>query len=265
MRAAALLVVAVGFAGCSRTPNAADRTLAVPSPHLPAPSASFRPASSAAGAVPTPSAIGETPQPNEPLTANAARELLELRKAAKACPTLDGSAACGEAATLAYAFGLAHCGPAGIERDYTYAWASKAKFAGATLRRDTEGQEWYVGAEHATMLARLDEVLYSEGDWTTVELHLTFEAAYFDATEVSRVTKLKAELEKTHMPLALGFFYRGVFRGAFDYYGSLKPNDGGMLHGNRKGALEHPLCKQRERRELPSDLRYLEGQWAPLY
>ncbi len=263
MRAASLLVV-LGLAASCKPPSAAERAHASAAPQDVTLRPSPRPSPSL-GVAAAPSASGEASSAHEALTADAVRELRELRKAAADCPT-DASAPCEEAARLAYAFGLAHCGPSGIDRDYTFAWSSKATFAGAKLRRDSEGLEWYVGAEHSSMLARVDEFLYTEGDWTSVELHVTFEAAYLDATEVSRVSKLKAELDKSHMPLALGFFYRGTFRGAFDYYGSLTPNEGGMVHGNRKAALEHPLCKQREHRELPADLRRFVGQWSsPLY
>jgi hypothetical protein len=200
-----------------------------------------------------------------PLTANATRELLELRKVAASCPIYTGSGVCHEAAELAFAFGLAHCGASGIDGDYTYAWASHARFSGASHLRDSEDVEWYVGSEPSVKLARIDEFLYTESDWTSVELRITFDSTYLDAAEVARVTKVKAEVDKTHVPLALGFFYRGAFRGAFDYYGPLKPNETGMLHGNRKSAILHPLCKQPERRELPAELRHLAGQWAPLY
>jgi len=263
MRAASLVVV-LGLAASCKPPSAAERAHASAAPQDVTLSTPSRPLSPSLGVAAAPSASGEAPSPHEALTADAARELLELRKAAAGCPS-DPSAPCEEAARLAYAFGLAHCGPSGIERDYTFAWSSKGKFAGATLRRDSEGGEWYVGAERGSMLARVDEFLYTEGEWTSVELHVTFEAAYLDATEVSRLTKLSAELDRSHMPLALGFFYRGTFRGAFDYYGPLKPNGRGMLHGNRKSALEHPLCKERERRELPAEFGRFVGHWSPLY
>jgi hypothetical protein len=256
LRAASLFVV-LGLAASCKPPSAAELAHGSPAPQ----DVTLRPSPRPSPSLGVAAAPSEAPS-HEALTADAARELRELRKAAAGCPN---DAPCEEAARLSYAFGLAHCGPSGIDRDYTFAWSSKATFAGAKLRRDSEGLEWYVGTEHSSMLARVDEFLYTEGDWTSVELRVAFEAAYFDATEVSRVSKLKAEIDKSHMPLALGFFYRGTFRGAFDYYGSLTPNEGGMVHGNRKAALEHPLCKERERRELPADLRRFVGQWSPLY
>ena len=138
---------------------------------------------------------------------------------------------------------------------------------GATVFTDGDGAKWYVEAARSPKLARVDERLWSESGWITVEPHLRFETDYPTAAEAKRLEALDAEISKKTRAegIVRAVFYGDTFVGAFPSYAKLKPQkDGGMLYGFGITPKKQPLCRTPEARVLPADLAAFAGEWARL-
>lgn len=262
--------VLVVLAACSRGREAAPaQASSRPAPataaaSAPAPASAQASASAPVQAASAPaSAAVATTAPG----AEASRELDEIRRAAVTCARDPAARVCEDAKALARAYPLMHCGSDGVDPAYTFAWAARAPLPGATLFTDGDGTKWYVEAARSPKLARVDERLWSESGWITVEPNLRFETDYPSAAEATRLSALDAQIKKKTMGegIVRAVFYGDAFVGAFPFYAALKPQkDGGMLYGFGIEPKAHPLCRAPEARVLPAELVPFAGEWSRL-
>jgi hypothetical protein len=150
---------------------------------------------------------------------------------------------------------------------YTFAWAAREPLPDAVVFTDARGARWYVEAARSPRLARVDERLWSEGGWISVEPNLRFERAYPTESDAERLVALDARIKKKTSAegIVRAVFHEGVFLGAYPTYHSFTPDeDGGMLYGFGIDPPEHPLCRAPLARVLPPDLVPFAGTWSRL-
>lgn len=161
-----------------------------------------------------------------------------------------------------------HCGREGIDEAYEFAWAAREPLPRSTPFTDEFGQTWYVEPERSPKLARVDERIWSEADWLSVEPHLRFESVYPSPADERRLTALDAQLSKNtgSEGIVRAVFYEGKFIGAYPFYRSFKSRDEAwMLYGFLTTPKAHPLCKAPEARTLPPELEDFAGTWSRLH
>lgn len=221
------------------------------------------PASAFPADAPPPPAPASSPA----LPEEAQNELDAIRAAAKVCAANEKAPECEGGRALAREYPLMHCGPSGVDPAYTFAWASAEPLPGATAFKDEDGRTWYVEPARSPKLARVDERIWSEADWQTVEPNLRFVTAYPTEAEAKRLAILDEQITKKTRAegIVRAVFYGNEFVGAYPFYAALKPSvDGGMLYGFYIYKKAHPLCKTPEPRVLSDDLAEFAGTWARL-
>lgn len=262
------LLFLVALASCARPREEPTSRVWLP------PDAAVAPVSTA-GAAPSVTSRSDASPPDAttallsttPPDAEALAELEKIRRAANVCGRKPSDPTCEDARALARSYGLMHCGSDGVDPAYTFAWAAREPLPGATVQTDRDGTKWYVEAARSPRLARVDERLWSEGGWITVEPHLRFETDYPSAEEAKRLLALDAQIKKKTMAegIVRAVFYEGSFVGAFPFYAALKPQkDGGMLYGFGNAPKAPTLCKSRQARVLSEDLATFAGTWSRL-
>jgi hypothetical protein len=250
------------LAACSRAREEVPAHAAAPPSVTPSAASSFA-RLAPASAAPSASAVPTTTPPD----AEALRELDEIRRAAATCAATPSAPVCEGARELARAYPLMHCASDGIDQAYTFAWAAREPLPDATVFTDGDGAKWYVETARSPKLAHVDERLWSEGGWITVEPRLRFETDYPTAAEATRLATLDAQIKKKTKAegIVRAVFHGDSFVGAFPSYAPLKPQkDGGMLYGFGLTPKKHPLCRSPQARVLPPELATFAGEWSRL-
>ncbi len=249
--------VLVVNAACSRAlPEAPAAPVPVSTSAFASPSRSLPSATTSATTV-TPALLG----------AEALRELDEIRRAAATCALNAAAPVCEGAQALARSYPLMHCASDGVDPAYSFAWAASEPIPRATVFTDSDGTKWYVENARSPKLARVDERLWSEDGWISVEPHLRFETDYPTVEEAKRLSALDEQVKKTTMAegIVRAVFYDNTFVGAFPFYAALTPQkEGGMLYGFGITPKKQPLCRAPEARVLPPDLATFAGEWSRL-
>lgn len=200
-----------------------------------------------------------------PPDAEALAELDKIRRAALLCARTPSDPTCEDLRALARSYVLMHCGSDGVDPAYTFAWAAREPLPGAAVHTDGDGTKWYVETARSPRVMRVDERLWSEGGWITVEPHLRFETDYPTVAEAKRLAALDVQIKKKTMAegIVRAVFYGNTFVGAFPFYAPLEPRkEGGMLYGFGIAPKEHRLCRSPQARELSADLESFAGTWS---